>query len=176
MITVDFRMNGDVYARTQFRMNDVIGLPNPTPLPEGFIDWLGGFVPNMNTPDAEAAAGGLNRDGDRWNDLEEFLLGLNPIDPSERPTVCPEWITDDAGDHLAICFQRRKNAEAHDDFIVEVSRDLVTWIDDPSLFEHVETNDLDPDLEEVTICLRSNVEESEYPFLRLTLRVKVAAE
>jgi hypothetical protein len=176
VITVEFRMNGDVYARTQYRLNDVIGLPNPTPLPDGFLDWLGGFVPEMNGPDAEAAAGGHNRDGDRWNDLEEFLLGLNPVDPSEPPTIRPEWITDEAGDHLAICFQRRKDAEAHADFVVEASRDLVNWIDDPSLLEHVSTTDLGPDLEEVTICIRATVEESEYPFLRLTLREKVVEE
>lgn len=64
-ITVEFRMDGDVYAQTQLRLNDVTDVPHLTPLPDGFIDWSGGFVPNINTPDAEVAAGGLNRDGDR---------------------------------------------------------------------------------------------------------------
>jgi hypothetical protein len=50
------------------------------------------------------------------------------------------------------------------------------WIDDPSLLEHVETTAVGPDLEEVTIYLRVNAEDSEYSFLRLTLREKVAAE
>lgn len=58
-------MDGDVYAQTQLRLNDVNDVPHPTPLPDGFIDWSGGFVPNINTPDAEVAAGGLNRVGDR---------------------------------------------------------------------------------------------------------------
>ena len=90
--------------------------------------------------------------------------------------VRPEWITDDADDYLAICFQRRKNAEAHADFVVEFSGDLLEWIDDPSLLEPAETTAYGPGLEEVTIYLRANTEDCEYSFLRLTLREKVAAE
>ena len=94
----------------------------------------------------------------------------------EHLRVRPEWITDDADNYLAICFQRRKNAEAHADFAVEFSGDLLEWIDDPSLIEHVETTALGPDLEEVTIHLRANAEDSKYSFLKLTLREKVADE
>ena len=104
------------------------------------------------------------------------MLGLNPLSLIEHLRVRPEWITDAAGDHLALCFQRRKNAEAHAYFVVEFSGDLLEWIDDPSLLESAETTALGPGLEEVTIYLRANAEDCEYSFLRLTLREKVAAE
>ncbi len=178
VIMVEFRINGVVYAHERLRLNDD-GTEGPSPnpvLPHGFVDWLGQFDSgntaggDQDAP-SEADFASMNRDGDRWTDLEEFLLGLNPVDPGGPPPVRPEWIQDEAGPHLAICFQRRKGAEEHVDFVVEASNDLRKWIDDPTLLEHVNTLDLGGDLEEVTICLKATADApSAHPFLRLVLR------
>lgn len=164
------------------------GLPDPVPpslgLPAGFFDWLGQFLEDVPT-DAEFAGGAeddrdamrkafadANRDGDRWSDLHEFLLGKNPLKGDDLPVVRPEWIRDDAGLHFAVCFQRRLGAEEHAEFVIEVSRDLVNWVADPALVDQVEILDLGGGFEEVTVCLTAAAEEGLYRYLRVRLLEK----
>jgi hypothetical protein len=184
--TVEFRMNGETYARTSFRGSDVFFVPDPDSLPEPFIQWLDHFLPEV--PPSEAGVGGeddgravrdaaqqksANHDGDRWTDFEEFLLGLNPTDPNEPSAIWTDWVKDDQGEgHFAICFNRRKGSEEMADFLVEASQDLKVWVHDPALVQEPIIREVDADLEEVTICLTASSEALEFPFVRLHLQAK----
>ncbi len=154
---------------------------------EPFIRWIDKFLPpeteaggNLGAPGNDAALRepGGNHDGDAWTDFEEFLLGLNPADPNDLPFVRPEWVRptdgDDRSGHLAICFRRHRQATDHADFVVEASSNLLKWIADPALFEQVEVQAIDEDVEEVTVCLKEAIADSDYQYLRVVLKEKPA--
>lgn len=181
VITLEFRLNGEVYARVQHLLGGGTSEPEGE-LPPGFLVWLGEFVPDATAeldPDAALDGGGMasmNRDGDRWTDVQEFWLGLSPVKADDSPAIRPEFVMDDAGRHFAISFQRRKQAEVESgvEFIVQASADLESWIDDPGLVEHVSSRDVGAEMEEVTI--RLDADAAAYRFLRLKLAAKAELE
>ena len=67
-------------------------------------------------------------DGDGTLDREEFFLGTNAL-KRDVPAIRPEWVRGrDGKSHLAICFQRRKDA-AGVTAVVEASQNLRQWLD-----------------------------------------------
>lgn len=183
---VEFRLNGVTYAQTTFRGSDVVILdPDPAPtdsedkgvdrLRTPFLNWLEGFRPPQGGAGAgeflpdDASWKEVNADGDRWSDFEEFLLGLDPIRGGQAG-LWTDWVQDSDGEtRFAICFHRRKDADGAVSFDVEVSKDLETWIHDPTLTDVPLVRDLDADLEEVTICLSPEAILQGFPFARLNL-------
>ena len=148
---------------------------------DAFTSWLDRFIPEDDNPqtgeavlpDANRFAKANNFDGDAWSNFDEFLLGINPANPRELPFIRPEWVEDGQGrGHLGLCFKRHKEAPKFADFVIEASENLSKWIDDPSLVEQISAEELNADLEEVTVSLRDLAETSPYRYLRLRLRQK----
>lgn len=140
----------------------------PGLIPFPFEEWLAGVVESVDDAARKGLADVLgDLDGDGMRDEQEFFLGTDPL-RQDVPPVRPEWVVDDKGKgHMAICFQRRKNAGM--EAVVEASADLNRWDDSPELFDRVRVVDLEGGIEEVVVCLKSAAGDSPMRFLRLKL-------
>ena len=144
--------------------------PGIRPLP--FEEWLAGVVENV----ADAARMGLAEslgdiDGDGTRDFEEFFLGMDPL-KQDVPAIRPEFVIDENGaGHLAICFQRRKDAGI--DAFVEASANLHQWNASPDLFDQIRVADLGNGIEEIVVCLRETAGQAPNSLRFLRLRMSM---
>ncbi len=106
-----------------------------------FTDWQA----EISWPTGADSSPTGNPDGDRFSNFMEFALGLNPLVADGQNLNTPSVITDEAGDWLAIDYQRNQLA-AEVDLQHESSTDLIGWdeviIDGTNAIETT----LDPDV------------------------------
>jgi len=109
-----------------------------------------------------------DNDGDEWNVLAEYALGLNPR-MRDTPEIRPEIVLrPDGRQHLGIRYRRMLSAiDVH--YIIECSRDLAEWHDAGGISETVESEINIDGTVEVMVCLKEALENGEFPFLRVRI-------
>lgn len=124
---------------------------------------------------ASAASGGagMDDDGDGWPNFAEYCLGMRPLVPDE-PALQPKAVERDGRRHLALEFRRASATGAATGIGVEVSRDLVTWIDAGDLVEWVAGTPEIDGTEMVEVIQRAAVDGREWPYMRLRVDATAA--
>ena len=108
-------------------------------------------------------------DGDRVNLLAEYFFALDPKRP-DVPKIIPEVVEDSEGKkHLGLRFRRLLGADGVRE-VIQVSKDLKTWILATDIqTDVVEQHEVFDGTEEILICLTEELTADSYPFMRVDL-------
>lgn len=107
-------------------------------------------------------------DRDRFGIMAEYFFALDPAHP-DAPEIRSEIVADASGaNHLAIRYRRLLVAEGVRQ-VIEVSRDLRRWEAADGLTEIVQQDVNIDGTEELLVCLRESLAESEHRWIRIRL-------
>ena len=149
--------------------NEVDGQPEVWS--EAFERWLKLMIGNDAA--AEFAPGNFDltdSDGDGLADILEFAFGSHPLRPDDAALPTPHIMRDEeGGGHMALSFNRLVG-ETDLDYVVEVSRDMKSWIEAEGLVDMIDRKLIDAGTEQVTVCMKGAVGDSTFNFMRVSVR------
>ncbi len=109
---------------------------------------------------------GLDDDRDGWSNLAEFYLCMKP-NAVDQPAFRQKIVTRDGKQHSAFEFVRLHGAALTVSVGVEVSRDLITWVDAGNLVDWVPAAP-DPDgTQAVEVIQKPAIGSQDWPFMRM---------
>lgn len=137
----------------------VTGEPDSDP----YMTWINSFTPHALLPDEASKLPGADPDGDGITNLMEFVLGGNPVVPSQ--SILPTLAT--VGEDLVLSYKRSDESESVTTQIGQWSTDLTNWNDVTPVL--VNENGALPD--DMSITVPKSNELNGKLFLRLSVEM-----
>lgn len=126
---------------------------------------------DLANPAKEATLWGdsADPDGDGWENLVEYALGLVPTVANAKPTACEAFLENREGQMHAVLGFNRRNNDSRLSYVVETSDDLRGWRTDAYVVWDVgdATHGLGPEFERVTCRDMVSLAAGAPRFLRL---------